>query len=181
MKEVCWTAVGLAFIVVGCGGGADSGASQGPGTAQGGELAAEVPALCTSFCQREDACGGTFDRETCNAQCKSDLGPGAPKFRDDFVSSVHACVGSVDCPTVLMGYGVDKCLAQSLVALTPSQVATSFCDVWANAATNCGEQLDKNLCLGIVKRFSDGALGDAAHCFAGTCADVKACLDAALP
>lgn len=155
----------------------DGGAS--PSTSTSGTYPS-TDAFCGKYCARVHDCDNASDEQTCTNSCVNSTAAVFPKLRPDVVDSIAACFDDKDCKTVLGGSVIGTCANEAVASIAPSAVATAYCEELDAAGKKCGKSRDKASCLNTAKLYNDNALTGARACTSKACADIDACVTAAL-
>lgn len=141
----------------------------------------EAPAdVCARLCARETTCDPKSDQDTCNAKCKNKNATFLEKLRTDYANALASCIDQAACKEIDDGTAISTCVDESSARVSVTTAATELCDAYAASATKCGQKLDKADCYNGAKIYSDATLAEAQKCFGKKCADVDACVSAAL-
>jgi hypothetical protein len=175
---------GIVLVVMGCAasqtsGLVDSDGGVRPAVATSGNYPT-ADAFCAKYCGRVQACDNAADTQTCTNSCVNTSAAVFPKLRPDVVDAIAACFDAKDCKAVLGGSVVGACANEAVASVAPSAVASQYCDELDAAGKKCGKPRDKASCLNTAKLYNDGALAGARACASKSCADVDACVSAAL-
>lgn len=138
----------------------------------------DVAGFCGAMCDRVQECDRALDHQTCKNQCTNANAAAFPKLRDDVVDLVLGCFTEKDCKAVLGGIGA--CTADAAAQVAPSEAAVGLCDALAKAREKCGASSGKAECLTLAKLYDDDAIAEAQNCTGRRCAEMDACVAAAL-
>lgn len=159
-------------------------ASKSNGEDPQGTVAAAASAddFCGALCKRHSDCDSSTDLDTCTRKCQDALDDDAKKFRADIMKSAQTCVTKADCKTILAGDGLDDCVGEALLEVTPSDKAKALCTALEASDDKCSSDttIDHVKCLDTMKQYNDATLEDAKACVDKACNAVWDCVNATL-
>lgn len=135
--------------------------------------------LCAIHCDRAEKCG--IHRDACERDCPA-RGRSIAKMRGDFIGNMMLCLEGAACTGLQEGTAWDGCHSALVKTLPVSDSLRRFCFESSRRAARCerADDADQIDCLTRFRFHNDTALEEARKCFTKPCADVPACMAAAL-
>jgi hypothetical protein len=138
--------------------------------------------FCATLCGRETACSGTSEGpHRCASTCTRTNEAALSRIRADVLVPVRVCVAAAECRLVNARLAVDGCFRDVALALEDSPASRHLCTMFDDAYALCETSLDHEKCVADAKKYDDAALAEAQGCAQKPCAEISACIRAALP
>lgn len=161
--------VGIAIVVVACGGRSEPAASP---------PSASTNRICAKACAQKKTCGTVSDESGCHATCTNDERMRRlDRLRPELLDAIATCIDGATCSDAPDGRALaQKCVKDTARDFKPTEKAARACGKLDELTTRCGGTMPAK-CQEKLKLLNDETLDRAVACTEdGSCKVANRCL-----